>query len=51
MRCMPTTRFDRPVLAAIRVLMQRSLERIQRLELQLGVEPSHYEATDRLSDR
>jgi glycosyltransferase involved in cell wall biosynthesis len=40
------------VLAAIRVLMQRSLERIQRLELQLGVEPSHYESTDRpLVDR
>jgi glycosyltransferase involved in cell wall biosynthesis len=35
------------VLAAMRVLMQRSLERIQRLELRLGVEPSHYEAPDR----
>jgi glycosyltransferase involved in cell wall biosynthesis len=34
------------VLAAIRVLLQRSLERIQRLELRLGVEPSHYEAGD-----
>jgi glycosyltransferase involved in cell wall biosynthesis len=34
------------VLAGIRVLMQRSLERIQRLELQLGVEPSHYESAD-----
>ena len=34
------------VLAAIRVLMQRSLERIQRVELQLGVEPSHYESAD-----
>jgi glycosyltransferase involved in cell wall biosynthesis len=32
------------VLAAMRVLMQRSLERIQRLELRLGVEPSHYES-------
>jgi glycosyltransferase involved in cell wall biosynthesis len=31
------------VLAAIRVLLQRSLERIRRVELQLGVEPSHYE--------
>jgi glycosyltransferase involved in cell wall biosynthesis len=40
------------VLAAIRVLMQRSLERIQRLELQLGVEPSHYESNEqRLVDR
>jgi glycosyltransferase involved in cell wall biosynthesis len=34
------------VLAAIRVLLQRSLERIQRLELRLGVEPSHYESGD-----
>jgi hypothetical protein len=34
------------VLAAIRVLLQRSLERIQRLELSLGVEPSHYEPGD-----
>jgi glycosyltransferase involved in cell wall biosynthesis len=34
------------VLAAIRVLLQRSLERIQRLELRLGVEPSHYEPGD-----
>ena len=34
------------VLAAIRVLLQRSLERIQRLELRLGVEPSHYESVD-----
>jgi glycosyltransferase involved in cell wall biosynthesis len=34
------------VLAAIRVLLQRSLERIQRLELRLGVEPSHYESAD-----
>jgi glycosyltransferase involved in cell wall biosynthesis len=31
------------VLAAIRVLVQRSLERVTRLELQLGVKPSHYE--------
>jgi glycosyltransferase involved in cell wall biosynthesis len=34
------------VLAAIRVLLQRSLERIQRLELRLGVEPSHYESAE-----
>jgi glycosyltransferase involved in cell wall biosynthesis len=34
------------VLAAIRTLLQRSLERIQRLELQLGVPPSHYEDGD-----
>ena len=34
------------VLAAIRVLLQRSLERIQRLELRLGVEPSFYESSD-----
>ena len=38
------------VLAAIRVLMQRSLERIQRLELRLGVEPSHYESGDEGTD-
>jgi hypothetical protein len=31
------------VLAAIRVLVHRCLERVTRLELQLGVEPSHYE--------
>jgi glycosyltransferase involved in cell wall biosynthesis len=31
------------VLAAIRVLLQRSLERIQRLELQLGIEPARLE--------
>jgi glycosyltransferase involved in cell wall biosynthesis len=34
------------VLAAMRVLMQRALERIQRLELRLGVEPSHYESVE-----
>jgi glycosyltransferase involved in cell wall biosynthesis len=34
------------VLAAIRLLMQRNLERLRRVELQLGVEPSHYEAGD-----
>jgi glycosyltransferase involved in cell wall biosynthesis len=34
------------VLAAIRLLLQRSLARIQRLELQLGVAPSHYETAD-----
>jgi glycosyltransferase involved in cell wall biosynthesis len=38
------------VLAAMRVLLQRSLERIQRLELRLGVEPSHYEAGDSASE-
>jgi glycosyltransferase involved in cell wall biosynthesis len=31
------------VLAAIRVLMQRTLERVRRVELELGVAPSHYE--------
>lgn len=31
------------VLAAIRVLLQRNLERVRRLELHLGVLPSHYE--------
>jgi hypothetical protein len=27
----------------MRVLQQRTLERVRRVELQLGVEPSHYE--------
>ena len=31
------------VLAGSRVLQQRTLERVRRIELQLGVEPSHYE--------
>ena len=31
------------VLAAIRVLLQRTLERVRRVELELGVTPSHYE--------
>jgi hypothetical protein len=31
------------ILAANRTLQQRSLERIRRVELTLGVEPSHYE--------
>ena len=34
------------VLAAIRLLLQRTLERVRRLELQLGVEPSHYLPAD-----
>jgi glycosyltransferase involved in cell wall biosynthesis len=38
------------VLAAMRVLLQRTLERIQRLELHLGVEPSHYERADHAAD-
>ncbi|HEX6788617.1 MAG TPA: glycosyltransferase family 2 protein [Gaiellaceae bacterium] len=38
------------VLAAMRVLLQRSLERIQRLELHIGVEPSHYESAERPMD-
>jgi glycosyltransferase involved in cell wall biosynthesis len=32
------------VLAAIRVLLQRTLERVRRVELELGVTPSHYES-------
>ena len=32
------------VLAGGRVTQQRTLERVRRIELQLGVEPSHYEA-------
>jgi hypothetical protein len=31
------------VLAGSRVTQQRTLERVRRIELQLGVEPSHYE--------
>jgi hypothetical protein len=31
------------ILAASRILQQRTLERVRRVELQLGVEPSHYE--------
>ena len=31
------------ILAGMRVLQQRTLERVRRVELQLGVEPSHYE--------
>jgi glycosyltransferase involved in cell wall biosynthesis len=31
------------VLAAIRVLLQRTLERVRRVELELGIAPSHYE--------
>jgi len=36
------------ILAGTRVLQQRALERVRRIELRLGVEPSHYEpgATD-----
>jgi glycosyltransferase involved in cell wall biosynthesis len=32
------------LLAAQRVMTQRTFERVRRIELQLGVEPSHYEA-------
>jgi glycosyltransferase involved in cell wall biosynthesis len=31
------------ILAGTRVLQQRALERVRRIELRLGVEPSHYE--------
>ena len=31
------------ILAGMRTLQQRTLERVRRVELQLGVEPSHYE--------
>jgi hypothetical protein len=31
------------ILAGTRVLQQRALERVRRMELRLGVEPSHYE--------
>jgi hypothetical protein len=32
------------LLDAQRTLSQRTFERVRRIELQLGVEPSHYEA-------
>ncbi len=32
------------LLAAQRVMTQRTFERVRRIELQLGVEPSHYES-------
>jgi hypothetical protein len=31
------------ILAGMRTLQQRTLERVRRVELQLGVGPSHYE--------
>ena len=31
------------ILAGVRTIQQRTLERVRRVELQLGVEPSHYE--------
>jgi hypothetical protein len=31
------------LLAAQRIMLQRTFERVRRIELQLGVEPSHYE--------
>jgi hypothetical protein len=34
------------ILAGSRVLQQRILERVRRVELHLGVEPSHYEPGD-----
>ena len=33
------------LLAAQRVMTQRSFERIRRIELALGIEPTHYERT------
>ncbi|HEX3690837.1 MAG TPA: glycosyltransferase family 2 protein [Solirubrobacteraceae bacterium] len=32
------------LLSAQRIMLQRTFERVRRIELQLGVEPSHYEA-------
>src|SRR5205807_9831934 len=32
------------LLAAQRVMTQRTFERVRRIELELGIEPSHYEA-------
>ncbi len=38
------------LLAAQRVMTQKTFERVRRIELQLGVEPSHYEANPVASD-
>jgi glycosyltransferase involved in cell wall biosynthesis len=35
------------ILAGMRTLQQRTLERVRRVELQLGVQPSHYEPGER----
>lgn len=37
------------LLDAQRTLSQRTFERVRRIELQLGIEPSHYEPADRAS--
>jgi len=39
------------ILAASRIIQQRTLERVRRVELQLGVEPSHYEPGDDTAER
>lgn len=39
------------ILAGSRVIQQRILERVRRVELQLGVEPSHYEPGQEGSER
>src|SRR5207244_10944713 len=38
------------LLAANRTLIQRTMERTRRIELQLGVEPSHYERGERRAE-
>jgi hypothetical protein len=39
------------ILAGMRTLQQRTLERVRRVELQLGDAPSHYEPGQATSDR
>ena len=39
------------LLAAQRTLSQRTFERVRRIELQLGVQPSHYEPGTGTGDR
>jgi glycosyltransferase involved in cell wall biosynthesis len=39
------------LLAAQRTLSQRTFERVRRIELQLGIEPSHYEPGEPAEDR
>jgi hypothetical protein len=39
------------ILAGQRVMTQRVFERVRRMELQLGIEPSHYERGGRPAER
>ena len=39
------------LLSAQRIMLQRTFERVRRIELQLGVEPSHYEPGASATDK